>query len=160
MSDRLPPIEARSSAIHGTGVFACAAIPKGTRIIEYTGRRERWSDHRESSSGHTELMHVSPTHVINPKVGGNISRYINHSCDPNCEAVIEGDRVFFYALRDIAPGEELVFDYALQLGRRFTREDVLRYRCHCGSPRCRGTMLHVPNYRREQVKRWIQHAGK
>ncbi|MCS6772126.1 MAG: SET domain-containing protein-lysine N-methyltransferase [Kiritimatiellae bacterium] len=159
MKDVETTVEARASLIHGTGVFARRRIAKGERIIEYTGLREKWSDHSAGEGSHTELMHVSPTHVINPREGGNVSRFINHSCDPNCEAVIEDGRVFFYALRDIEVGEELLFDYALTLGRRFTREDVLRYRCHCSSPRCRGTMLHVPPHRRLQVKRWIREAA-
>lgn len=151
-------VEVRASPIHGKGVFALKCIRKGRRIIEYKGQRVRWADHRAEKRSHTELFHVSPTHVINPKRGGNIARFINHSCAPNCEAILEDRRVFIYALRTLRPGEELLYDYGLVLGRRFTRDDVLRHRCRCGAPRCRGTLLQVPPARRAQVRRWTRAA--
>lgn len=152
-------VEARKSPIHGMGVFALKRIPKGCRIIEYKGQRVRWADHAAEKRSHTELFHVSPTHVINPKRGGNIARYINHSCAPSCEAILEDGRVHIYALRAIRPGEELFYDYSLVLGRRFTRDDALRHRCRCGAPRCRGTLLDVPPSRRAQVRRWARADG-
>ncbi|HMP75952.1 MAG TPA: SET domain-containing protein-lysine N-methyltransferase [Kiritimatiellia bacterium] len=151
-------VEARSSPIHGMGVFAVAPIRRGCRIIEYTGRREPWADHAFTKKSHTELFHVSPTHIINPISGGSIARYINHACAPNCQALLEEERVFIYALRPIKPGEELFYDYGLVLGRRPTREDILLHRCRCGAPRCRGTLLHVPPSRRAKVRRWVLDA--
>ena len=74
--------------------------------------------------------------------GGNSSRWINHSCAPNCEAEEdERKRVFLHALRDIAAGEELFFDYGLVVDGRYTAKLKAEYACHCGSPNCRGTML-------------------
>lgn len=145
---------ARRSPIHGMGVFARKPIARGTRIIEYKGRHVPWSLHKEKRTGHTELFHITPRLVIDPKQDGNRARYINHSCAPNCEAIQDGKRIFIYALRNIKPGEELFYDYGFVLGRRFTREDVLLHRCRCGSKHCRGTMLAVPPARREQVRKW------
>ena len=143
-------IEVRSSDVHGRGVFALRRIPKGMRIIEYTGDRishaeadRRYEDHEESDN-HTFLFSVDRGLVIDAGVGGNDARFINHSCDPNCESVIERRRVFIDAVRDIAAGEELAYDY--QIGRE--RNDPPNvdeiYACRCGAARCRGTMLWPP----------------
>jgi len=140
----------RRSGVHGLGVFAVRAIRKGTRIIEYLGDRithgeadRRYEDHEEHDN-HTFLFSVDRTLVIDAGVGGNEARFINHSCEPNCESVIEQRRVFIDALRDIRPGEELSYDY--QIGReRNDPPDVDQiYACRCGSARCRGTMLWPP----------------
>jgi len=149
-SERPIPIEVRRSGVHGRGVFALRRIRKGTRIIEYTGDRvshaladRRYEDHDESDN-HTFLFSVDRGLVIDAGIGGNEARFINHSCDPNCESVIERRRVFIDAIRDIAPGEELTYDY--QIGRE--RNDPPNvdeiYACRCGSARCRGTMLWPP----------------
>lgn len=145
----------RPSPVHGFGVFAMRPFKKGDRIIEYKGRVEKWGEQHHGFEGYAQLFHAGPGFVINPAVDGNIARFINHSCDPNCEAILEGRRVFIEATRDIAAGEELFIDYALALGRRFTKQDVLDYRCRCGAPNCRGTMLHVPPHRLAQVRRWV-----
>jgi SET domain-containing protein len=80
--------------------------------------------------------------VIDPAVGGNEAQWINHSCDPNCEAIENSrDRVFIYALRNIKPGEELFYDYRLEVDAPRTRQLVEENRCTCGSSKCRGTML-------------------
>jgi SET domain-containing protein len=80
--------------------------------------------------------------VIDPTIRGNEARWINHSCDPNCEAIEEEDeRVFIYALRDLQQGEELFYDYALQVDEPITREVAQESKCFCGSSHCRGTML-------------------
>lgn len=149
-------IVARRSPIHGTGVYARKRIARGLRIIEYRGRRVPWAHVKDRARAHTELFHVSATQVIDPRRGGNIARYINHSCAPNCEAFLEEGRVFVYARRDIKPGEELFYDYMLVLGRRPTRADVLRHRCRCGTRRCRGTLLAIPPSRRKQAHRWAR----
>ncbi len=143
--------------MHGRGVFALQPIRKGTRIIEYLGDRishpeadQRYEDH-DASDNHTFLFSVDRRLVIDAGVGGNDARFINHSCDPNCESVIERRRVFIDAIRDIRAGEELAYDY--QIGRE--RGDPPNvdeiYACRCGSPRCRGTMLWPP--RRERLRR-------
>lgn len=153
-----PMVAARRSPIHGTGVFALRRIARGTRIIEYLGQRVPWARCKDKARGHTELFHVSATQVIDPRRGGNIARFINHSCSPNCVAYLEEGRVFIYARRTIEPGEELFYDYQLALGRRPTKADVLRHRCRCTSRRCRGTLLAIPPSRRRQARRWALEA--
>src|SRR5688572_720970 len=151
-----PLIEVRNSPVHGRGVFAAKHIPKGTRILEYLGDRvshkaadERYEDHDENDN-HTFLFIVDKNTVIDAGVGGNDARFINHQCEGNCESVIENRRVFIDATRDIAPGEELGYDY--EIGRE--KDDPPNvdeiYACRCGSPKCRGTMLWPP--RKEGVK--------
>src|SRR5262245_7830914 len=145
-----PLFEVRQSSVHGLGAFALCAIAKGTRIVEYLGERithgqadRRYEDHDENDN-HTFLFIVDKRTVIDAGVDGNDARFINHSCDPNCESVIEQRRVFIETVRDIAPGEELAYDY--QIGRE--RGDPPNvdeiYACRCGAAKCRGTMLWPP----------------
>jgi SET domain-containing protein len=152
-----PLIEVRNSGVHGRGVFAVAAIRKGTRILEYLGDRvshaaadQRYEDHDENDN-HTFLFIVDKNTVIDAAVGGNDARFINHQCEGNCESVIVNRRVFIDATRDIAPGEELGYDY--EIGR--DKDDPPNvdeiYACRCGSPKCRGTMLWPA--KKEAVKR-------
>ncbi len=139
-------IEVRKSGVHGRGVYATKPIPKGARIIEYTGRRVLWeSVPNNLDDPHTFLFGLdNGTEVIDPRTGGNEARWINHSCDPNCEAIEEDrGRVFIYALRNLRPGEELFYDYALQVDEPITSEVAEESRCFCRSPRCRGTMLEL-----------------
>lgn len=140
-------VEARNSPIHGKGVYALAAIRKGTRIIEYLGDR---ISHAEADSryeqkgdddGHTFLFIASNRTVIDAGVGGNDARFINHHCDPNCETVIENSRVFIDAVRDIRVGEELGYDYQLTWESTDDAEELALYSCRCGAKKCRGTML-------------------
>ncbi len=142
-----PLVEVRNSPVHGRGVFAVKPIPKKTRIIEYLGDRishdaadKRYEDHDENDN-HTFLFIVDKKTVIDAGVGGNDARFINHQCEGNCESVIENRRVFIDATRDIAPGEELGYDY--EIGREKDDPDNVDeiYACRCGSPKCRGTML-------------------
>ena len=90
---------------------------------------------------HTFLFTVTARTVIDAAVGGNDTRFINHSCAPNCEAVIEDGRVFIDALRTIMPGEELVYDYAYEREADAGPEAEALYPCHCGAKACRGTIL-------------------
>ena len=140
-------IEVRESRVHGRGVYAIKLIPKGARIIEYTGKRVLWEHAPDDlADPHTFLFGLdNGTEVIDPTTGGNEARWINHSCDPNCEAIEEDERVFIYALRDLQPGEELFYDYALQVDEPVTREVAEGWKCFCGSSRCRGTMLEQKN---------------
>lgn len=145
-----PRFEVRKSRLHGLGAFALRRIRKGTRLIEYLGDRvsheeaDRRYEDRPGDDGHTFLFIVDARTVIDAGVGGNDARFINHSCDPNCETVIERKRVFIEAARTIQPGEELSYDY--QLGRsEDDPPDVDEiYACRCGHDNCRGTMLWPP----------------
>jgi SET domain-containing protein len=126
-------------------VFAATVIPKGTRIIEYKGKRMS-SAEADAHYGPKEktvlvlLFAVDESTVIDAAVGGNAARYINHSCSPNCEAVMEDRRIFIESLRRIEPGEELSYDYRLELDAYERRKRRKLYPCCCGSRRCRGTL--------------------
>ncbi len=141
--------EVRSSPIHGTGVFAVQPIPQETRIIEYTGERishaeaDARYDEDAMENPHTVLFTVDKKTVIDAAVGGNEARFINHSCEPNCEAVTDRKRIFIEAIRDIAPGEELTYDYHLEYEGESEADWKERYACHCGSAKCRGTLLQI-----------------
>jgi uncharacterized protein len=136
-------IVVRRSRIHGKGVFAAADIPPGTRLIEYKGERIQpvESERLYSASTHTFLFMLENDEVIDGSRNGNAARWINHSCEPNCEAVEEDGRVFIDALREIAAGEEITIDYNLYLEARYTAALKREYACGCGTIQCRGTLL-------------------
>ena len=96
--------EVRASPLHGLGVFASRRIRKGARIIEYLGERvshaeaDRRYEHKDVGDAHTFLFIVDEQTVIDAGVEGNEARFVNHACEPNCESVIEGRRVFIAAL--------------------------------------------------------------
>ena len=139
---RVGGIDVRESGVHGRGVYATQFIPEGTRIIEYTGQRGSWeSAPNEENNPHTFNFGLESGEVINPQIGGSDARWINHCCDPNCEAIEEDDRIFIYAIRDIEAGEELFYDYALEIDEPITEESKEKFACRCGSSKCRGTML-------------------
>ena len=142
-----PLYTVRRSRIHGSGVYSARAIPKGTRIVEYLGDRithaqadERY-EAKGQDDGHTFLFVVSNRVVIDAGVDGNEARFINHSCDPNCDAIVEDERIWIETIRDVEQGEELAYDYAFVLKERHTPAAKKRFPCRCGSARCRGTML-------------------
>lgn len=124
----------RSSQIHAAGCYTTSAIRKGARVVEYTGQRigKREADARYKNSPTTYLFGLGDGSTIID--GHGTAMFINHSCDPNCEAAERRGRVWIVALRDIAPGEELTYDYNLYDGG----ED--RLSCFCGAAACRGTM--------------------
>ena len=144
----------RKSSIHGNGVFAVAAIAKGESIIQYTGelRSHAEVDAGEAGdveSGHTFLFTLNDEWVIDGTRRGNVARWINHSCAPNCEALIvehdggdrRRDKVVIEALRDIAVGEELTYNYGIRLAERHTPRLKKIWACHCGAAGCSGTLL-------------------
>ena len=139
----------RESPIHGRGVFAARYIRKGAKILEYTGERitnkeaDRRYDDTRMKRHHTFLFTLDKKTVIDGAIsaGGGDASFINHSCDPNCEAIITGKKIFIHALRGIEPGTELAYDY--QYERTGENDDELEkfYICRCGSPQCRGTIM-------------------
>jgi len=139
----------RRSRVHGTGVFAARNIPAGTRVLEYEGRRisPKEADRRHPVNPddpyHTFFFALSSGRVIDGGDQGNDARWINHSCEPNCEAQEgrHGKRVYIVTLRDVRRGEELNYDYGLVIDGRITKKLKAAYQCLCGSPECRGTML-------------------
>jgi SET domain-containing protein len=147
---RNPWLVMRSSKIQGRGVFARVDIPKGTRLIEYTGERitnaeaDRRYEDELMGRHHTFLFILNTRTVIDAARGGNIAKYINHSCDPNCVAWIEGQHIWIDAERKIRKGEELAYDYEYDYDPAYTIEDLELYQCRCGSPKCRGTIVDIP----------------
>jgi hypothetical protein len=143
-----PPLtKVRRSRVHGSGVFATRAIRKGSRIIEYIGERvshaeaDRRYETKDENDNHTFLFIVDRRTVIDAGVDGNDARFINHSCEPNCESVTEERRVFIEAIRAIAVGEELAYDYQIQREKNDPVNVDEVFACRCGSAACRGTML-------------------
>lgn len=147
-------IAARRSPIHGNGVFAVDTLAKGEEIIEYKGKLltndeadELYGDGGET--GHTFLFTLNDDYIIDGNQKGNISRWINHSCAPNCRALVEEsangnprkDKVVIEAIRRIKPGEELTYDYGIVLDVRHTIRLKKLWKCLCGSPDCIGTLL-------------------
>jgi SET domain-containing protein len=124
----------RSSSIHAAGCYTTAPIPKGVKVVEYTGPRlsKRQADKRYQDSRITYLFGVGDgTRVIN---GHGMAMFINHSCDPNCETEELRGRIWIMSIRPIAAGEELTYDYNLYDG------DEDEARCYCGAATCRKTM--------------------
>ena len=147
---RKPAYAVRNSPIHGRGVFATRTIRKGADIIEYRGRRismeaaDELPDSDPSNPYHTFLFELNDGRVIDAGRGGNAARWINHSCRPNCEPYEDDDcRVYIAAKRTIEPGEELSYDYKLNVPGRRTPRLLANYACRCGAPRCRGTMVDI-----------------
>jgi SET domain-containing protein len=142
-----PYIELRTSKIQGTGAFAARNIKKGTRVVEYLGQRISWrtADKRynDDSMGrhHTFLFTVDEKVVIDGAVQGNAARFLNHSCDGNCEAIDDRKRIFIEARRNIKQGEELLYDYQYERTDEHTEADEKLYACRCGAAKCRGTIL-------------------
>jgi len=154
------PFEVRGSAIQGRGGFATRRIAKGERIAEYVGERISWkeADRRYDDGGmkrhHTFLFSVTSRTVIDAAVGGNDSRFINHSCDPNCEAIITGKKIYIHALRGIHPGTELAYDYQYERTGKNDAELEKFYLCRCGSDNCRGSIMKpAPKKKRRRSKR-------
>jgi len=137
----------RSSGVHGKGAFALKTIRKGTRLVEYVGENitpeesDKRYDDTKVKDHHTFLFAVDKRKVIDATFGGNEARFINHSCDPNCDAVIEKRRVYIEANRTIRKGEELAYDYNYERTPKTTKADERLYRCLCGAEECRGTIL-------------------
>jgi SET domain-containing protein len=142
------PLVVRPSRIHAAGVFTTTPVRKGTRIIEYCGPRitAEEADRLYTGAPRTYLYGLDDGKVVID--GHGIAAYLNHSCDPNCEVDEIKNRAFIFALRDIEAGEELLWDYNLY-------DDDDPAPCHCGSPKCRGTM-----YSREWMAKLRRKAAR
>jgi SET domain-containing protein len=148
-------MELRRSSIHGLGAFSLTDIPKGTRVIEYTGEKisnaeaDRRYDDETMPEHHTFLFILNDRACVDAAFEGNEARFINHSCAPNCEAVIERGHIWIEALKAIPAGTELAYDYAYEDDPKYTEKDLLFYECRCGAPNCRGTIVNT----RKKLKR-------
>ena len=131
---RLPRIITGKSHVHGTGVFAAEAIPKNIRIIDYAGELIRNDDKCEAreerylAEGHIWVFKVNRAWCRDANVGGNIARFINHSCTPNCWFEIVDKTIWIRASRDIKRGEELTYDYSTD------GDGNIQCRCRPGCP--------------------------
>lgn len=140
-------IQTRTSGVHGKGVFAVQDLAEGETLIEYIGEVINWKEalrrhpHDPKDANHTFYFHIDEDHVIDAKYGGNSSRWINHSCKPNCEADEQDGRVFIKALRNIPAGQELFYDYGLIIDAPYTKKLLAEYPCWCGAKHCRSTLL-------------------
>jgi SET domain-containing protein len=140
-------LELRDSPIHGLGAFARANIPKGARLIEYTGEKitnaeaDRRYDDDAMQRHHTFLFVLNSRTCVDAAFDGNEARFINHSCAPNAEAVIERGHIWIDAIKTIAAGAEIVYDYQYEDDPEYTDEDLRFYACRCGAPKCRGTIV-------------------
>jgi SET domain-containing protein len=157
---RQPLYVVRASDIHGRGVFAARRIRKGTRIVEYQGERidNDEADRRYDETGmkrhHTFLFTLDKKTVVDGAVerGGGDASFINHSCAPNCEAVITDKRIFIHALTTIEPGTELAYDYQYERTGDNDEELAKFYQCKCGAPSCRGTIMKPAKKKRRKIR--------
>jgi uncharacterized protein len=140
-------IQAKTSASHGRGVFAVLPLKKDERIIEYKGELISWEEaldrhpHDPAQPHHTFYFHIDDLCVIDGRIQGNSAKWINHSCNPNCESDEVDGRIYIKALRNIKAGEELNYDYGLTIDERYTAKLKKEFACYCGAKNCRGTML-------------------
>jgi SET domain-containing protein len=140
-------IQTRRSGVHGKGVFAVQDIAEGETIIEYVGEIIKWKEaqrrhpHDPNDPNHTFYFHIDEKRVIDALYGGNSSRWINHSCDPNCEADEDGGRVFIKALRNIARRRRAQLRLRPDHRRALHPKLKAEYPCWCGAKKCRGTLL-------------------
>jgi SET domain-containing protein len=143
-------VEVQDSVIHGSGVYAARDIPADTRVLEYVGEKiskdesekRAWAQMEKSQTSDEAAVYIFTLNEkwdLDGSKKWNLARLINHSCEPNCEAYTEeseiGDRIFIYAARNIATGEELAFDYGFDLD---CYED---HPCRCGAPNCIGYIV-------------------
>ncbi len=144
---RLPAsLRLARSGVHGWGVFARDFIPQGERLIEYVGERitkaealrrdeARRARLAAGGDGCVYIFEVTKRHDIDGDVPWNPARRINHSCAPNCDSEDDRGRIWIVARRDIAPGEELTYDYG------FSLSEGRNHRCRCGAPECVGFIV-------------------
>lgn len=130
------PIEFKASAIHGMGCFAVTQIPEGTRVIEYVGQKiDKRESLRRCEASNEYIFAIDDQHDLDGNVGWNPARFINHSCEPNCEAQLIHGRIWIVALRDIAPAEEVTFNYGYDLA------EYNEHPCRCGTAKCVGFIV-------------------
>jgi SET domain-containing protein len=125
------------SPIHSTGVFALEAIPLGRPVIEYTGKRITLAQaSRLDPRQDRYLVKLGQHSLLDGRVGGSGAELVNHCCDPNLVAKRVKGHVLFYSRRSIRAGEELTLWYCYPV-------KITRIPCHCGSPKCRGTLRYL-----------------
>jgi SET domain-containing protein len=148
--------ELRHSSIQGLGAFARKEIPRGTRLIEYTGEKisyaesdRRYPDEKDERH-HTFLFTLNSKQIVDAAFDGNDARFINHSCNPNCDAYIERGHIWIESIKRIPPDAEPTYDYQYEYLDEYTDEDLAFYACRCGAPNCRGTIVEPKKARRKR----------
>ncbi|HEV3244745.1 MAG TPA: SET domain-containing protein [Candidatus Paceibacterota bacterium] len=126
-----PRFEIRESPGMGWGLFACGPLAQGEFVVEYTGHKVPSKVANASKSKY--LFEIDKHWTIDGEGQENHGRWLNHSCVPNVEALSEGDRIMFYAVRDIFPGEEMTIDY----GKEYFDEFIKPHGCKCGAAKHR-----------------------
>tara|TARA_B100001027_G_scaffold205599_1_gene168577 strand:- start:77 stop:562 length:486 start_codon:yes stop_codon:yes gene_type:complete len=139
----------KSSKVHGKGVFASEFIPKNKEIIEYRGEKitkkegDRRSEKRikkylnSKKTGSVYIFELNSRYDIDGSFGYNKARFINHSCNPNCEVKIEKGQIWIVSLKNIKKNQELSYDY----GYEFDKEDYKDHICKCGYKNCIGYII-------------------
>jgi len=124
------------SVIHGTGGFAKTDIAAGTHVIEYIVEKITKAESlRRCELNNEYIFSLDDTHDLDGNVPWNPARFLNHSCDPNCEAELDGGRIWIVARRGIRAGEEITFNYGYDL------EDYREHPCRCGTANCAGYIV-------------------
>lgn len=155
----------KKSKIHASGVFATKNIDKGTKIIEYIGEKvtrkegDKRSEKRinqylkSKSHGSVYIFELNSRYDIDGSPLYNKARYINHSCNPNCEVDIKNGKIWIVSRKKIKEGEELSYDY----GYEFDRDDFKDHKCKCGSKNCVGYI--VSSDEKNKLKRFLKSNG-
>ena len=157
--------EVRCSEIHGRGVYASRAIKKDDKIIEYVGelvekeQSLKRANHQAQHAAQTGdaavyIFTLNDSYDLDGNLPWNTARLINHSCQPNCEAWMKGQRIFIHALRNIKAGEELSFDYGFDIE---TWED---HPCLCGSKHCVGYIVSRSQWPELAIRKAARTAAK
>ena len=155
--------EVRESDIHGRGLYATTDIEEGTEIIQYVGekitkkestkRALEWEEEaRKTGDGLVYIFELDDKYDIDGRLGDNPARYMNHSCDGNCEALNTGGEIWIVAIQDIKKGDELVYDYGYDM------EHFMDHPCLCGSDNCIGYI--VREDQRKKVKKLLKSKKK
>ena len=153
----------KKSKVHGSGIFATKNIKKNTKIIEYIGEKitkaegDKRSEKRikkyldSLTDGSVYIFELNKKYDIDGSPMYNKARYINHSCDPNCEVDIVNNRIWISSIKNIKKGDELSYDY----GYEFDPEDFNDHVCKCGSKKCIGFIISSDDW-----KKYLNHIRK
>ena len=154
----------KKSKVHGSGIFASKNIKKNTKIIEYIGEKitksegDRRSERRlkqflkSQKTGSVYIFELNKKYDIDGSPLYNKARYINHSCEPNCEVEISNNQIWISSIKKIKKGDELSYDY----GYEFDEDDFTDHICDCGSKRCIGYIIsqdHIKKYKKYLIKK-------
>lgn len=150
-------VELKGSEVHGKGVFAITKIPKDTKIIQYIGRKitkkesEKIADEqlelnkKDNNHGAVYIFELNKKYDLDGNTPDNHAKYINHSCNPNCESINEDNEIWIYSIKEIQKGEELSFDYG------YDPDSYEDHPCKCGANNCIGYI--VAEKHRDKIKK-------